>query len=143
MFVLYGNVYMVNIDQNVMYEGRNATETFVQSVITKLQEKQLYSLDKSFIFIGRPSDNLMFRTTESWDMANNYARYGYFALCADCFRMSYNGVLRDIGVNLTYCVDDVYAKLCEREDVKNMQIFPAEGSIREIDGNIVIKIADI
>ncbi len=57
--------------------------------------------------------------------------------------MAYSGILRNIGVNLAYVPDDASIALNNREDVKNMPLFPAEGSIQEIDGYIVIKISNI
>ena len=52
-------------------------------------------------------------------------------------------MLRDIGINLTYAEDDVSAAMNGRDDVKNMPLFPAEGSIQEIDGYIVIKVSNV
>ncbi len=141
--ILYGNVYMTAIDQETMYEGRNSSETLVHEAVSELCRKQMVSADKSYLFIGCPSRNPMFRVTKFWDMSNSYARYGEFWSDPGCLRMAYSGILRNIGVNLAYVPDDASIALNNREDVKNMPLFPAEGSIQEIDGYIVIKISNI
>jgi len=143
VIILYGNVYMTAIDQETMYEGRNSTETLVRGVVSELGEKQMLSADRSYVFIGYPSGNPLFGSTKFRDMANPYARYGEFWAYPDLLRMAYNGVLRDIGINLTYAEDDVSAAMNGRDDVKNMPLFPAEGSIQEIDGYIVIKVSNV
>jgi hypothetical protein len=142
VLLLYGNIYMVATDVESMYEGKAATETLVGNVITELQVSNQYDLNKPCIFVGRPGDNLSFCTTENWARANAYAQYGMFWTKADCLRMTYNGVLRNLGVNLSYGSDDAYQRLVEMDEVKNMPIYPSPGYIREIDGHIVIKISD-
>lgn len=139
--ILYGNVYMIAVDQETMYEGKSASKTLVHEIISELRERQMLASDKTYLFVGHPSGNPMFRTTRFWDMANAYARYGELWEAPDCLRMAYNGILRNIGINLMYATDDVSAEMREREEVKNMGVFPAEGSVQEIDGYIIVKVS--
>lgn len=141
IIVLYGNVYMIAVDQETMYEGKNASETVVHEIISELRERQMLVSDKTYFFIGSPCKNPMFKTTKFWDMANSYARYGEFWEAINCMRMSYEGMFGEIGINLQYVADDVAAEIIEREDVKSMSVFPTEESIREIDGCIVVKVS--
>jgi general stress protein CsbA len=142
VIILYGNIYMVTTDVDAMYEGKNATETMVDHVIIQLQNRNEYDLNKSYIFIGRPSDNETFQTTQIWNNANAYARYGQFYMGADTVRMAYKGVLRNLGINLPYGTDESYRNLIESEEIRNMPTYPNEGYIQEIDGCVVIKISN-
>lgn len=142
VIILYGSVYMVSVDQQTMYEGKNSSETLVREIVTELREKKMLASDKTYFFLGRPSDNPLFKTTEFWDMANAYARYGeLWDDRAEVLRRAYDGILRNIGVNITIVPDDIGTVIREREDVKNMSVFPAEGSIKDIDGYIIIKVS--
>ncbi len=141
--LLYGSVYMVVVDQDALYDGTKATETLVHEVVAELREEQMYDTGKTYLFIGPPNGNPMFQATKHWNMANDYAKFGQFWTAAACVRQSYGGVLRNIGINLTFAGDDVYDSLIQQEKVKNMPLFPAEGCIQEIDGDIVVKISEL
>jgi len=141
--LLYGSVYMVVVDQDALFDGTKATETLVREIVAELREEQMYDTGKIYLFIGPPNGNPMFQTTEHWNMANDYAKFGQFWTPAGCVRQSYGGVLRNIGINLTFAGDDVYDSLIQQEKVKNMPLFPAEGCIQEIDGDIVVKISEL
>lgn len=140
--MLYGNIYMVTIDIDAMYEGKNATETMLRNVVIQLQSMDSYSLDKKYLFIGVPSENATFRTTALWNKANSYARYGKFWMKTDCMRYSYNGVLRNMGILLPYNTDAAYNKLIKLQEIKDMPVYPSKGYIQEVEGCIVIKISD-
>lgn len=46
------------------------------------------------------------------------------------------------GVNLTLAQEDVFESYRKLEQIAGMPCYPLEGSIRDIDGYIVVKISD-
>ena len=54
--------------------------------------------------------------------------------------MSFRGILREI--NLPVAEKAVYEAYLNFDQIRNMPSYPAEGSIQEIDGRIVVKISD-
>lgn len=94
LFILYGNIYMTATDLEAMYEGTVSSDSVMNHVVQTLIDKDLCSEDREYIFIGRISDNSLFRTTVLWDQANSYARFGEFWTGAEVIKMAYNGLLR-------------------------------------------------
>ena len=103
IFILYGSFLMVSIDQHVMLVSRQTTLAFMNRVIsgTEMSMSQSLKPEIEYVFIGRPSDNPMYRRDEVWNYANSYARYGQFWLSGDCCTQSYAGLLRDCGLNVS------------------------------------------
>lgn len=142
LFILYGNIYMTATDLEAMYEGTVSSDAIIDHVVQTLINDDLYSEEREYIFIGQISDNPMFRTTILWDRANSYARYGEFWTGGSVMRMAYNGLLRRGGVNLPLAQEDVFESYRKLEQIAGMPCYPLEGSIRDIDGYIVVKISD-
>lgn len=141
IFILYGNIYMVAIDLEAMYEGKNTSENIMNYVIHTLIDKNLYDSEKQYFFLGQISSNPMFRTTEIWGRANLYARYGEFWQDLPTMRVSYQGLLQDIGIKLTIGDLDKYQDICT-DQVNNMPVFPKDGSILNMDEYVIIKISN-
>lgn len=142
VIMLYGNIYMVTTDIAAMYEGKKGVETMVGNAVVQLQSMNQYDLNKTYMFVGAPANNAAFVKTGLWNRANGYAQYGQFWISANCSRMAYQGVLRDLGTYLPYAADENYSRLVETETVRNMPVYPYAGYIQEIDNCIVIKISD-
>lgn len=143
LVTLYGCIYQVQFDQNAMDEGKTAAATIENEVIHQLDEAGYLISDTSFCFVGQPGDNLMFRTTGAFAMANDYARFGKWAMKADCTRMSWQGMFYYIfRTNLKFCSDDIYMKMIQSDDVRAMPCFPEQGSITQIENVVLVKISD-
>lgn len=139
----YGCVLQVEIDQAAMYDGRIATETIMDGVVRRLEDEGYLEGDYELCFVGRPAENPMFRTTDIYKKANQYAKFGEWNMKTDCTRMSYQGVLRFLyQINFTYCPDDKYEQIIAEEAVRQMPCFPSNDSIIEKDGIVVIKISN-
>lgn len=133
---------MVTTDIAAMYEGKKGVETIVRNAVVQMQSENYYDPDKTYLFVGIPARNATFAKTGLWNKANRYAQYGQFWTSTDCIRMSYQGILRKLGIYLPYTSKECHSKLVEMESVKNMPAYPYAGYIQEIDGCIVIKISD-
>lgn len=143
IFLLYGSFLMVSLDQHVMLSSRNNTYALMNRVIFDLESQNgaLSTSETRYIFIGKPSDNQEYRKDETWQMANDYAQYGDFALVSNCNTQSYAGLFRDLGIYIPYCDANTWHTYETYESVQNMPTYPNEGYVQLIDGNYVVKIS--
>lgn len=130
-------------DQIALKEGKTATVTLVQNIVTTLQQEDCLEDYNNIAFVGRPADNFLFSKSTAYLMANNYARFGCFSTDARNSRVTYDGVLRSfLGVSINLCGDEDYNEIKARDFVASMPQFPLEGSIVNYNGTIVVKVSD-
>lgn len=135
---------MVVNDQLAMKEGKTATIELAENVIHELSA-QGYSQGQQLIaLVGRPAENDLFAHQPAYENANGYARFGSWSTEAGNLRRSWLGVLNEFcGVNLPLCGEDQYNALRQLQEIADMPEFPLEGSIREIEGIVVVKISEL
>ncbi len=130
-------------DQIALKEGKTATITLVQNIVTTLCEDDYLEDYNAVAFVGRPAENFLFSKSSAYLMANNYAKFGCFSTDARNSRVTYDGVLRSfLGVNLNLCGDDEYNDILSHDFVTEMPQFPLEGSIVNYNGTLVVKVSD-
>lgn len=143
LYLLYGSFLMVSLDQHVMLVSRTNTLAFMNRVVNDLESRngELSTSEIKYVFIGRPCNNVDYRKDETWDLSNNYARYGDFALVANCNIQSYGGLNRDLGIQIPYCDHGTWHSYEENEYVQSMPAYPNEGYVQVVDGNYVVKLS--
>lgn len=138
IFVLYGSVKMVQIDQNALSEGRKATVTIAQLILDDIKEEGYLDFNYAYCFLGRPADNRLFKVSSNFYKANQYAKFGEWWTKLDCNRDSWKGIYHNLlGVNL-----NIQAVISNNSSV-DMPCFPKEGYIIENNGIVFIKVSDI
>ena len=142
--VVYGSVFMSAVDQQAMYEGRQATKELSDLIAQTLVSEGYYDNEIPVMLVGNASSSPLFRTYELYHTANPYARVGLFmAETAGTIRFSWDAAFRDYTpIWLNLCDDETYQKLLETEEIAEMPTFPQEGSIRKMDGVLVIKVSE-
>ena len=142
--VVYGSVFMSAVDQQAMYEGRQATKELSDLIAQTLVSEGYYDNEIPVMLVGNASSSPLFRTHELYHTANPYARVGLFmAETAGTIRFSWDAAFRDYTpIWLNLCDDKTYQKLLETEEIAEMPTFPQEGSIRKMDGVLVIKVSE-
>ena len=140
MIIIYGNYLQVSVDQHLMLQCKRTTLALMDRIISDIEINEYPNLDKQFIFLGRPTDNPLYRKDPLWDKGNEYARYGdLFIYETD---LSYNGLLRDGGYNLAINWDVSKRYAYEQLDnVINMPAYPEKGYYQIIDDNIIVKVS--
>ncbi len=134
----------VENDQLALKEGKTATITLTENIVSELYSKGYLEEEKSVALVGRPSDNDRFAQSTAYQMANGYAKFGCWSTDARNNRVSWNGVLYNfLGVNLNLCGDTEYQQIVNMEQVATMPEFPMEGSICVIDDVVVVKVSDL
>ena len=141
VLLLCGNFLMISIDQHVMLTSRQTT----LAITNRIAEDIDYSQEpkEGYVFLGKPSDNPLFRKDELWQYSNEYAQYGNFYIGTNGNRQSYYGLLRDAGLGIKLNMDDSYwHKLEEEEAIRNTPSFPNEGYIQAVDDVVVVKLSN-
>ena len=137
-FVL-GNAWQSDRDMISMYDGRKATESLMNRVVDELMYKDLLSSDREYVIIGRPADNdTFFVVSDLLERTNPYARVGEFYEVVH--PESYKAVIRNISVRMKLASYETHRRILELDEARSMPEFPAEGSIREIEGYVVVKV---
>ena len=142
LVVLYGNIYQVQIDQNALLEGKIATTTLATEIVHDVHKLGYIAEDKEFCVIGLPIYNPLFQTSELYNHSNVYARFGSWWTDTTCTRRSWQGVFSYLcGADLKICSAPKYNELLATETIQNMPVYPAEGSIAEVNDVVVIKVS--
>lgn len=135
---------MVVNDQLALREGKDATITLSENIVHELFEDGYYEEGLPIALVGRPGNNPAFVQSGAYQMANGYARFGCWSTDARNNRYSWDGVMRNfLGVSLNICNEIDYEKLIQNEEIEEMPVFPMEGSIRVIDGYVVVKVSNL
>ena len=139
--ILWGNIYMVQVDQGAMREGSYAVKSIGQGVLCTLAEKGYYG-EEGYVFVGAPCNSSRFYANAIYWNANAYARIAGVGSSQKGFdHKTWQGIFRNLlGVELPILDSSQYY---EMEEVVNMPVYPEEGSIAVIDGIVVIKMSDI
>ncbi|MBR4308352.1 MAG: glucosyltransferase domain-containing protein [Oscillospiraceae bacterium] len=141
--LLYGNSMQVWLDQEAMYEGRNACQSMMTRVIGDLQSKDLLSQEYEYFFVGVPVDNPFFYVSENFELANAYAQVGNFWVSGYCCQVSYEGLIsKYMGINLPMHFR-VYEQVAATPEVAEMPLYPQAGYITKLnEKTILIKIGE-
>jgi len=140
--VIYGNIYMTALDLETIWEGRNATYTMTDAVISALERKGYLDANATYMFVGIPSDNPLFEKTRTWEHSNGYSRFGQFFIGSNGSEMSYRGLFREMGLHINIIPTDEYYNMLDLDAVRNMPVFPADESIQKINDYVVVKISN-
>jgi len=140
--LLYGNVYAVGADIDAMAQGSTTSYAIMNSVINTLSEKNLLSDEYQYIFCGDISDNELFNANKLYYKANGYAKFGTLMPKPDMLRNAYVGLLDDIGVKIKMAEYNVCLEVYESDLLDNIPAYPAEGSIVEQNGFVIIKLSE-
>ena len=142
LFITCGNAYQSNNDIDAMYEGKNASLRVVEMAVDELNSRGLLSMDRKYVFIGRPINNPLVHLTDMYGCANHYARYGEIWEGSDSIYLSYNAFLRDLGIKLELVDKNLFQELWNSPHVEEMSMFPSEGSIIDTGDYVIVKIAE-
>ena len=138
---LAGNVLMVSIDQQTLLSTKESSLSLISRVAADLDFSD--EPENGYVFLGKIYDNPSYRHDDLWWRANEYAQYGNFFIAGNGNYDSYNGLLRDAAINLELNADSRYwHELEQREEIKDMPVFPQEGYIKKVDDVIIVKISN-
>ena len=102
----------------------------------------MYSADYKYAVIGNPINNPQVYVNSIYSKANSYAKIAGPYWGSELDNSTWRGIFRNLnGVNLPLCNSKEYEQILANPEIDSMPVFPQEGSIRELDGIIVIKVS--
>ena len=141
ILILIGNWMMVSVDQQIMLNGRLTSINMMNRIVSDIDGD--IEPAGGYVFIGKPADNPGFMKEDLWKKANAYAQFGNIWTGGDCCTQSYNGLLRESGINLDLNSDqEKWHELEKLDEVKNMPVYPHAGCMKMIDDSLVIKVSE-
>ena len=140
--LLYGNIYAVGTDIDALSQGSNSTYAIMNNIVTSLNERELLSEEYEYAFYGNISANKLFKTNQLYEDATHYAKFGTLMTKPDMVRNAYMGLFADIGIDLKSVEYDDYVDILDDGLLDAMPVYPAEGSIVEKNGLIIVKVSE-
>ncbi|MBO4678798.1 MAG: glucosyltransferase domain-containing protein [Lachnospiraceae bacterium] len=140
--LLYGNVYAVGTDIDAMAQGSTSSCVIMNSIVNTLNNDGILSDDYRYAFYGNISANELFKVNELYTEANWYARFGDMLGGFDMSCNTYWGLLDDIGVDVEMVGVEDFKEIYYSGVLEEMPAYPAQGSILEKDGCVIIKVSD-
>lgn len=143
ILVWYMTSTVVN-DQIALKEGKNSTVTITHYMIQKMIDEDYPISEKPVAFVGRMAENPLFPSSTAYEMANGYAQFGKWSTEPRNNRATWIGITYNLcGSDIWVCDQWTYSDLIGMDEVKQMPVFPAEGSIAYIDDVIVVKVSEV
>ena len=140
--MIWGSAYQTIIDQEAMHQGSIAVKTISNSVISELEDMELYSANREYAIIGSLRHNNLIYLNELYYMSNSYAAVAGSYWSGNLDSWTWRGIFHNMsGINLKMCNDGEYVKLLTNLEVQEMPVYPEKGFIREIEGIVVIKLS--
>lgn len=142
--LLWISVSVVENDQLALKEGKNAVIALTETIVyTLLAEGYVTDGSCAVVFIGRPADSSLFYKSTAFEMANYYAKFGYFSIMPGNNQRTWSSVLYKLcGKKIYYADEETYGGIREMEEVANMPLYPQEGSIVKVGNIYVVKLAE-
>ncbi len=142
--LLWVNILTVTNDQLALKQGKTATTELAETIVGELVSGGYLENGAEVALVGKPCESNLFAKRGAWYRANWYAKFGDWWIDAANNRKSWTGVLEECcSINLRLCSVEKYDELHQRGEFLSMPIFPARGSIKKIDGIVVVKVSDV
>lgn len=144
VLVIYGNYVSTQIDQEACREGTVGTVNLAGEILDTLKNIGYADKGGSVCFVGVPCGNERFMYSEIYPMANELMQFGNWGNSASTHGQTWCGLYREhFGYFVSPCTNEEYEAIVARDDVAAMPMYPRTGSVREIDGIIVVKVSNI
>ncbi|MEA4871023.1 MAG: glucosyltransferase domain-containing protein [Christensenella sp.] len=132
-----GYDFLRQADQNAISAGT--------MLVSDLRDFEGYTASTPVLFAGSAAPEAFQYTTGHFTQVAGHGGNGYTGLRLPITDMKHLQILLQnyIGVSIVYADDEVAARINNSEEVAAMPVYPAEGSIRQIDGCLVVKLSDI
>ncbi|MDO4485157.1 MAG: glucosyltransferase domain-containing protein [Bacillota bacterium] len=137
--VLWGNVQLANeayLKKNIEHESNNMLFTRVIYDLEKNSDS-----NEQVIFVGTPNNEFLYKpgfenVSTLTGMGSNYV------LVASNYErcLAYFNYIAAYPINLA--PEEKWEEYMKRQEVKEMPVYPEDGSIREIDGIVVVKLGN-
>ena len=122
---LWVNIVTISNDQVALSEGKNTTKELSEQIVASLITGGYLDGENVVAMIGRPSENPLFRKSNAYQTANQYAKFGAWWTDGGNSSSSWRGVLKGIcGIQLNYCSNEQYYILIQMDEINKLPVFP-------------------
>lgn len=143
ILVIYGNYISTQIDQEACREGRTGTINLAGEILDSLKNLGYADRGGSVCFVGVPCSNERFMYSEIYPMANELMQFGNWGKSASTHGQTWCGIYREyFGYFVSPCTNEEYEAIISRDDIVAMPMYPRQGSIKDVDGIIVVKVSN-
>lgn len=143
VWILWGNVQMANDVYTSKRIMQDANLSLFTRITCRIEQYPGYVHEETpIVFIGLPSDTLL-------GMPEKFQRFDFLyatepfvlgEVGSGRYQCFYDNILMD---HVVIAPSEKRRELLRREDVANMPAYPAEGSIRMVDGILVVKLGEL
>ena len=147
MCLIIGVTYY--LADNVSYFGvrlkYNQAYSMALRMVDRIETAEGYSADKPWAIVGIIDDGNTIPVTDLY-----FLTYGGF-VNGPIFHGNYWGSIETwkkfiqifLGIQPNFASPEVYYKVCGTDEFKTMPVFPTPGSVKEIDGTMVVKYTNV
>lgn len=143
LLILYGNSLQCITDQYAMLAGRRATRTLAEGILAEANRQGYDLINGQILITDSPYSSKTFCTADLYNEANSYAQYGNWSHEESFSRVSwskfYSNYLR---INVSFASGDTEATIAALPEVAAMPSYPAQGSVQNIYGVLVVKLGE-
>ena len=135
VMIILSNAYMANANYSSAYYATRQTENYLTSLVTQVRMTEGFTPEKKWVALGKINDPLLHGP---WD---DVPIYGGNADSIKLLRKYswQNWISMYYGYALPWAEDSEVALLNNNEAVRDMPVWPSEGSIKVVDDYVVIK----
>lgn len=142
--LIWGYAITNQNDAAVLKSAKNQTSALANRIWTTIEAHENYQAGETSVLIaGAPEKGNYPNPSRLYDKANRYATWGLFWSDYNGANNCWQEVMRQyVGVDCNAITAEEYELLAQTNEFKTMPNYPAEGSVKSIDGVLVVKVAE-
>lgn len=142
VLLLRGYLLQINNDSSALLASQRTTLTVAQCVLQDLQQQPAYRQGAPVTVIGQPENGNYPNLSPCYEKADALIQMGLLFHSAPANSEGWQHIFwQYLGVAPNWCTQEQVLDVAGTVEYQTMPIYPAEGSIQEIHGCLVVKIA--
>ena len=133
IILAYG--FLTTVNYTYLYYGNRQTENYFSALVTQIRMTEDFTDDKPWAFIGRVNDPLL---KSGWDDVPIYGGNAGIKRMYHSYSRN-EWITNYVGYKPKWASDAQIAKIKKTEEFRSMPVWPDEGSIRVIEGCVVVR----
>lgn len=140
--LLRGYLLQSNADSTTLLASQRTTLTVAQAVLQDLQKRPEYQQGMPVTIIGQPEAGSYPNLSPCYDKADELIRMGLLFHSPHANSEGWQHIFRQyLGVAPNWCTQEQVLAIVNTAEYQQLTIYPAEGSIQEIQGCLVVRMA--
>lgn len=137
--LIFCNTYYTNMNYQIAYYHTQQTENYMNGLIVQVRMTEGYTPEKKWVFLGDIRDPLLDNFWMDIGEDLGYSR-NYPVTYLVQFYSWESWISSYVGYSIPFAGDDEKTELRQTDAVKEMPVWPSQGSIKVIDDYVVIKL---